>query len=53
MLLADDDVDVDLRARGLLLRPTGESETGIGPKTPFIVLRTYEPKPIGHALGNF
>jgi hypothetical protein len=46
-LLADGDADLNLRVRGLLLRLAGEGKTGIGPRTPFIVSRTCEPKPTG------
>jgi hypothetical protein len=51
-LLADGDAELNLRAKGLLLRPAGEGKTGIGPRTPFIVSRTYEPKPTGRAYGD-
>jgi hypothetical protein len=44
---------VYLRARGLLLRPAGESKTGISPRTPFIVSRTCKPKPASHAQEVF
>jgi hypothetical protein len=44
---------VNLRARGLLLRPTGEGQTGISPRTPFIVSRTCKPKPASHAQEVF
>jgi len=44
---------LNLRARGLLLRPTGEGETRISPRTLSIVLRAYEPKPTGHAFATF
>jgi hypothetical protein len=50
---AVDDAEFDLRVRGLLLRPAGESKTGISPETPFIVLRTCKPKPAGHTHKNF
>jgi hypothetical protein len=36
-----------------LLRPAGESQTGISPRTPSIVSRTCKPKPAGHAHGDF
>jgi len=52
-LLADGDAEFYLRARGPLLRPAGESKTGISPRTPFIVSRTCKPKPAGHAHGVF
>jgi len=52
-LLADGDAEFYLRARGPLLRPAGESKTGISPRTPFIVSRTCKPKPAGHARGVF
>jgi hypothetical protein len=40
---------LNLPARGLLLRPAGESKTGISPRTPSVVSRTCKPKPAGHA----
>jgi hypothetical protein len=47
VLLAERDADFDLRVRGPLLRPAGESKTGISPRTPSIVSRTCKPKPAG------
>jgi hypothetical protein len=44
---------LNLQARGLLLRPSDEGRTGIGPRTPFIVSRTCEPKPTGRAHETF
>jgi hypothetical protein len=38
-------LELNLRVRGLLLRPAGESKTGISPRTPSFVLRTCKPKP--------
>jgi hypothetical protein len=38
--LAEGDAEFYLRARGPLLRPAGESKTGISPRTPSIVSRT-------------
>jgi hypothetical protein len=52
-LLADGDAELNLRARGPLLRLTGEGRAGISPETPSIVSRTYEPKPTGHMRGSF
>jgi hypothetical protein len=43
---------LNLQARGLLLRPAGESKTGICPRTPFVVSRTCEPKPTSHVHGE-
>jgi len=47
------DAGLNLRARGTLLRPAGESKTGKSPRTPFIVSRTCEPKPTGRTAGYF
>jgi hypothetical protein len=52
-LLAEGGAELNLQARGLLLRPAGESKTGISPRTPFVVSRTCEPRPTGHANGAF
>src|SRR5205085_2847606 len=37
---------LNLRARGLPLRHTGESETGKSPETPSVVSGAHEPKPM-------
>jgi hypothetical protein len=51
-LLADGDAELNLQARGLLLRRAVESKTGICPRTPFVVSRTREPRPTSHAHGE-
>jgi hypothetical protein len=38
-LLADGEADLNLQARGALLRPAGESKTGMSPRTPSFVSR--------------
>jgi len=50
--LAERAAELNLRARGLLRRPAGESRTGMSPRTPSIVSRTCKRKPAGRAPGN-
>jgi hypothetical protein len=52
-LLADGATEIDLRARGLPLRHTGESETGKSPETPSVVLGPRKPKPANRMSANF